>query len=160
MADASTAFIHNAWYVIDEAAESGSKPLARTVLGHSIVLYRTKVAQLVTPETSHSTHYWTLLACNFARDDVRISQFMLQQQLAAFREDVFAIKQIGELQKLEAGQPFTEVSLPTDRAGVLMRRRLRHLAGLEQASSSSHDLPATRSATNRSRRETKSRSRR
>ena len=90
-----------------------------------------KVAQLITPESARSTHYWTLLARNFARGDAATSEFMLQQQLAAFREDVFAIERITELQQLESGHAFQEVSLPTDRAGVIMRRRLQQLADLE-----------------------------
>jgi hypothetical protein len=52
--------------------------------------------------------------------------------MAAFQEDVFAIERITELQTLEAGMPFQEVSLPTDKAGVLMRRRLKQLADLER----------------------------
>jgi phenylpropionate dioxygenase-like ring-hydroxylating dioxygenase large terminal subunit len=91
-----------------------------------------KVAQLITPETSHTTHYWTLLARNFVRGKPEISSFMLEQQLAAFREDVFAIERISELQQLEAGLSFQEISLPTDKAGVIMRRRLQQLADLEQ----------------------------
>lgn len=91
-----------------------------------------RVAQLLTPETAHSTHYWTLLARNFARDDAEIGEFMLGQQLAAFREDVFAIERITELQALEAGLPFREISLPTDKAGVMMRRRLQRLSDLER----------------------------
>lgn len=91
-----------------------------------------KVAQLITPETAHSTHYWTLQARNFARGDAEISEFMISQQMAAFREDVFAIESITALEALEAGQPFPEISLRSDKAGVLMRRRLRQLADLEQ----------------------------
>ncbi len=91
-----------------------------------------KVAQLLTPETAHSTHYWTLLARNFAKGDPKVGDFMIAQQLAAFREDVFAIERITELHSLESDQPFREISLPTDKAGVLMRRRLRQLAEQER----------------------------
>lgn len=91
-----------------------------------------KVAQLITPESARSTHYWTLQARNFARGNATIGAFMIEQQLAAFREDVVALERITALQTLEAGLPFQEVSLPTDRAGVLMRRRLRQLAELER----------------------------
>ena len=57
---------------------------------------------------------------------------MLEQQLTAFREDVTAIEKITELQVLEEGQPFQEISLPTDKAGVLVRRRLKQLSDLER----------------------------
>ena len=60
-----------------------------------------------------------------------MGDFMIEQQLAAFREDVFALERITEMQALEAGQPLREISIPTDKAGVLMRRRLKQLADLE-----------------------------
>lgn len=91
-----------------------------------------RVAQVITPETARSTHYWTLQARNFARGDAAMGDFMIGQQLAAFREDVFAIEQIDTLQRLEAGRPFREISIPTDKAGVIMRRRLKQLSDLER----------------------------
>lgn len=91
-----------------------------------------RVAQVITPETQRSTHYWTLQARNFARGNSAIGDFMIAQQLAAFREDVFALERIAEMQALEAGQPLREISIPTDKAGVLMRRRLKQLADLER----------------------------
>lgn len=92
-----------------------------------------KVAQLITPETQHSTHYWTVQARNFAIGDDEISEFMIAQQLAAFHEDLFAIERITELLQLESGQEFRQMSLSTDRAGMIMRRHLRYLAELEHA---------------------------
>src|SRR2546426_3807511 len=47
MANAGTAFVHNAWYVIAESSEVGRTPLARTALGRSIVLYRTQSGAVV-----------------------------------------------------------------------------------------------------------------
>ena len=91
-----------------------------------------KVAQLITPETQHSTHYWTVQARNFARGRPEMSDFMIQQQLAAFQEDLFAIERITELQQLESGREVQQISLPTDRAGITMRRHLKYLAELEQ----------------------------
>jgi len=91
-----------------------------------------KVAQLITPETAYSTHYWTQFTRNFALGDAGISEFMLTQSLAAFTEDVFALERITEIQALEAGLPFHEISLPIDKAGVMMRRLLKQLADLER----------------------------
>ena len=91
-----------------------------------------RVAQLITPETPHSTHYWSLQARNFACGDDAMGDFMIQQQLAAFREDLFALERITELLTLESDGSSPQVSLPTDKAGVLMRRHLRHLAELER----------------------------
>jgi vanillate O-demethylase monooxygenase subunit len=91
-----------------------------------------RVAQVITPETARSTHYWTLQARNFARGDEKMGEFMIGQQLAAFREDVFAIERIDELQRLEDARPFREISIPTDRAGVIMRRRLQQWSDAER----------------------------
>ena len=92
-----------------------------------------KVAQIITPETQHSTHYWTVQARNFARGRPEMSDFMITQQLAAFQEDLFAIERITELMQLESDQQAQQINLPTDRAGATMRRHLQYLADLEQA---------------------------
>src|SRR3954468_13175226 len=47
MATPETAFVHNTWYVIAESSEVGRTPLARTVLGQSIVLFRTEAGAVV-----------------------------------------------------------------------------------------------------------------
>lgn len=91
-----------------------------------------KVAQLITPETPHTTHYWSLQARNFARGDADMGDFMIQQQLTAFREDVCALERITELSTLESDEQIQQISIPTDKAGVLMRRHLRYLAELER----------------------------
>lgn len=91
-----------------------------------------KVAQLLTPETHHSTHYWYMVTRNFARGSSKVTEFMKEQQAAAFGEDVFAIERISEVTLSEASLPFQEISLPTDKAGVSMRRHLKRLAELEQ----------------------------
>ena len=91
-----------------------------------------KVAQLVTPESAVTTHYWTAQARNFVTNDAEMGEFMIKAQVAAFREDAFALQQITEMQALSAADGLREVSIPTDKAGVLMRRRLKKLADLEQ----------------------------
>ena len=91
-----------------------------------------QVAQLVTPETAHTTHYWTAQARNFALGDAAMGEFMINAQLTAFQEDVFALEQITAMQQLAGEEGCQEFSIPTDRAGVLMRRRLKRLADLER----------------------------
>jgi vanillate O-demethylase monooxygenase subunit len=91
-----------------------------------------KVAQLITPETSYTTHYWSLQARNFALGDSAMGDFMLEQQMVAFREDVFAIENATMLRRLEGEESIVEVHLPIDRAGVLMRRRLLKLVENER----------------------------
>ena len=90
-----------------------------------------KVAQLLTPETATTTHYWTAQARNFAVGDADMGEFMINAQITAFREDAFALERITEMHEL-AGADVQEFSIPTDKAGVLMRRRLRKLADLER----------------------------
>ncbi len=87
-----------------------------------------KVAQLLTPESRHSTHYWFALARNFALNDKRIDEFMLSQQTAAFSEDAFAIESIARFQQSDADPEFYEIHIPTDKTGVAMRRHLKSLA--------------------------------
>jgi phenylpropionate dioxygenase-like ring-hydroxylating dioxygenase large terminal subunit len=90
-----------------------------------------KVAQLITPETALTTHYWTMQARNFAIADEQMGQFMIESQVTAFKEDAFALEQIARMHALENDAPL-EISIPTDRAGITMRRRLQKLADLEQ----------------------------
>jgi phenylpropionate dioxygenase-like ring-hydroxylating dioxygenase large terminal subunit len=91
-----------------------------------------KVAQLVTPESAVTTHYWTAQARNFATTDAEMGEFMIKAQVEAFKEDAFALQQISEMQALAAEDGTQEFSIPTDKAGVLMRRQLKKLADLER----------------------------
>jgi vanillate O-demethylase monooxygenase subunit len=92
-----------------------------------------RVAQLITPESAVTTHYWTAQARNFATRDDEMGDFMIKAQVEAFKEDAFALQQITEMQALSADDGgIQEVSIPTDKAGVLMRRQLRKLADLER----------------------------
>jgi vanillate O-demethylase monooxygenase subunit len=91
-----------------------------------------QVAQVLTPETATATHYWTAQARNFAIDDADMGEFMIKAQITAFQEDAFALGEITAMQSLERETGFQEFSIPTDRAGVLMRRRLKRLADLER----------------------------
>lgn len=94
-----------------------------------------KVAQLITPESRTSTHYWTLQARNFAIDDHAMGEFMIKSLIAAFQEDAFALEKITAMHELEGDRPFVEISIPTDRAGILMRRLLKRLADAEARAS-------------------------
>jgi vanillate O-demethylase monooxygenase subunit len=100
-----------------------------------------KVAQLITPETHHSTHYWYAVARNFALGDAAMGEFILEQQRKVFSEDAFALERITELLLLEGSRRVHQISLPTDKAGVMMRRHLKYLAELERARTSSPAAP-------------------
>jgi hypothetical protein len=60
-----------------------------------------------------------------------MGDFMIKAQVEAFKEDAFALERITEMQAL-ARDELQEFSIPTDKAGVLMRRRLKKLADLER----------------------------
>ncbi len=92
-----------------------------------------KVAQLITPETQHATHYYFAACRNFARKDPDIDAFMLKAQTMAFSEDLFAMEQIARMQALESREDYYEIDVAADRAGVAMRRYLKKLADAEAA---------------------------
>jgi vanillate O-demethylase monooxygenase subunit len=91
-----------------------------------------KVAQLLTPETNDTTHYYYCLARNFARGDEAMTEFMRKAQYAAFSEDVYALEQIRAMQDTDTDPEFHEIDVHVDRPGVEMRRHLKKLADAEQ----------------------------
>lgn len=93
-----------------------------------------KVAQLITPETQHSTHYHYALCRNFARNDDAISTQMLAGMSNAFSEDLYALENqtLMQAESNEAGD-FYEFDIPTDRAGLEMRRLFKQRADAEAA---------------------------
>ena len=94
-----------------------------------------KVAQLITPESNHSTHYWYAGCRNFARNQPEMTEFMAKANGAAFTEDQFAIEQISTLQTIDTDPDFCEVNIASDKAGVQMRRHLKRLADEEKSPS-------------------------
>ncbi|MEX2479339.1 MAG: aromatic ring-hydroxylating dioxygenase subunit alpha [Gammaproteobacteria bacterium] len=92
-----------------------------------------KVAQVITPAAQGRTHYWFAGCRNFVRGRPDIDEFMKAAQIAAFSEDQFAIEQIARLQQIDQAGDFTEMHIPTDGAGLAMRRYLRALADAELA---------------------------
>ena len=92
-----------------------------------------KVAQVITPAAQDRTHYWFAGCRNFARGRPDIDEFMKQAQIAAFSEDQFAIEQIARLQRIDTAGDYVEQHIPTDGAGLAMRRHLITLADAEQS---------------------------
>jgi phenylpropionate dioxygenase-like ring-hydroxylating dioxygenase large terminal subunit len=103
-----------------ERPESGQQPLPTI-----------KVAQLITPETQDTTHYYYCAARNFVRHDGAISDFMQKAQFAAFSEDVYALQHIRAMQDCDTDAEFFEIDVAADQAGVAMRRYLKKLADAE-----------------------------
>lgn len=92
-----------------------------------------RVAQIITPIDRTHLHYWFIGCRNFARDRPDIDEFMRSAQIKAFTEDQFAMEQITRMHEVDSHAPFTEMHIPTDAAGLAMRRHLRALARREEA---------------------------
>lgn len=88
-----------------------------------------RTAHILTPETPTSMHYFVYHARNFAQDDAGITEFMHQQLLAAFQEDVDGLEAIES--NLAAYPPGTamEISFHADKPSLAMRRWLKRRAG-------------------------------
>ena len=52
--------------------------------------------------------------------------------IAAFSEDQFALEQIDRLQQVDRSGGIEEMHIPTDSAGIAMRRHLKALSDREQ----------------------------
>jgi len=92
-----------------------------------------RVAQVITPIDRHSTHYWFAGCRNFVRGRPDIDDFMCKAQFAAFAEDQFAMQQITRLEAIDSAAPVVEAHIPTDAAGIAMRRHLAALAARDAA---------------------------
>lgn len=91
--------------------------------------FTAKAAHLPTPETSTSTHYFVLDGRNFATSKAEITDFMHEQLLVAFREDVAGLEALQQtLLRAAADDAFYEFSVASDRASIEMRKYLRQRA--------------------------------
>lgn len=87
-----------------------------------------RTAHIVTPESATSTHYLIHHGRNFALDDAAITDFMHEQLLAAFQEDIDGLEAIERnLAQFPPGR-VTEVSFRADGPSLAMRRWLKQRA--------------------------------
>ena len=86
-----------------------------------------RTAHLVTPESATTTHYFIQHARNFAVNDAQVTEFMHEQLLRAFQEDIEALEAI-ERRLADYPQRQPEVSFHADRASLAMRRHLKRRA--------------------------------
>jgi phenylpropionate dioxygenase-like ring-hydroxylating dioxygenase large terminal subunit len=94
--------------------------------------FHANAAHFPTPETNESTHYFILDGRDFALDDPSIGDFMHQQLLSVFKEDVAALS-ILETVLREPDPDAYEISVASDAPAVAMRRHLKSRAMAEQA---------------------------
>lgn len=85
--------------------------------------FEIKTCHVPTPETHASTHYFIVHSRDFALDDPKVTEFMREQLMTAFREDVAALTRLEEV--LAQSDPVRyEISIASDAPGVAMRRYL------------------------------------
>jgi len=104
-----------------------------------------KVAQLLTPETQTSLHYYYTVCRNFLCGDDEVTDFMMKAQMLAFNEDVYALENLTAMHAQEPEAFFYELNIPTDRAGLEMKRHLKALADAERETAAR--APGPRAAT-------------
>jgi phenylpropionate dioxygenase-like ring-hydroxylating dioxygenase large terminal subunit len=92
-----------------------------------------RTAQLLTPCDADYVHYHFVVARDFVRDDEEVSQFILANLLQAFEEDAFALESLARNRREDPDRSFREMSVASDKAGVMLRRRLYQQAMAEQA---------------------------
>ena len=78
-------FVRNTWYVAAWDAEVTDKPLARTILGKEVVLYRTSGGQVVALE-DRCPHRHLPLSQGFLEGDTSAVQAFAQTGLRLFSE--------------------------------------------------------------------------
>jgi len=100
-----------------------------------------RTAQLVTPCDHTSVHYHFIVARDFAVEDKEASAFILKGIQAAFAEDVFALESIARVRREDPNQDFMERSIASDKAGVMLRRRLSTLADQETREVAGPSIP-------------------
>lgn len=94
--------------------------------------FQTRILNIMTPETNHSTHHWNFLGRSWGLDDASASELLLRDAGKAILEDKAALEAIAELKQMEQRSGFAEASLPTDRAGMAIRRLLKEAADNER----------------------------
>jgi phenylpropionate dioxygenase-like ring-hydroxylating dioxygenase large terminal subunit len=92
--------------------------------------WRFNITHLITPETNNSIHYWWFCSRNSRLDDAAVDDFMHTASSKAYYEDVEALEWISEVVQKD-DEPQFDLSFAPDRPGLMMRRRLRHLAEVE-----------------------------
>lgn len=107
--------------------------------------FHANAAHLVTPETHGSTHYFVVDGRDFAQHDEAVGDFIHQQLLVAFREDVEALGRL-EAVLAQHDDEFYEISVASDAPAVALRRHLKALAEAEAAGGDAVQLPETAAA--------------
>jgi len=85
--------------------------------------FEIRTCHVPTPESHGSSHYFIVHSRDFAVQDLKITEFMREQLMTAFREDVEVLTRLEEvLAQPEPGR--YEISIASDAPAVAMRRYL------------------------------------
>ena len=103
--------------------------------------FQIRTAHIPTPESQTATHYFIVHGRDFALDRPQVTQFMHQQLMKAFQEDVDGLTAI-ERTLQEAGEDSYEISVASDGAAVAMRKYLKRRADEEHAASGARPASA------------------
>lgn len=105
---------------------------------------RIKTAHIPTPATATETHYFVVHGRNFALEENEVTDFMHQQLMAAFDEDVVGLQAMEELlASRNEEDDFFEISLTADAASVAMRRYLKRRAEEEATQRAAKQKPVS-----------------
>ncbi len=105
---------------------------------------RIKTAHIPTPATATSTHYFVVHGRNFALEENEVTDFMHEQLMAAFDEDVVGLEAMEELlSERSEDDDFFEISLTADAASVAMRRYLKRRAEAEAEQRAAKQKPVS-----------------
>ena len=93
--------------------------------------YQLRILHFITPEFQDTTHYFWFFVRDFQIDDPSVGEEVYAGIKAAFMEDKVALEGIQEIASLDDREDFREMSFMSDKAGILLRRRLAKLANAE-----------------------------
>lgn len=89
--------------------------------------FSARTAHIITPESKTSTHYFVVDGRCFATDEDWITDFMHEQLLVAFKEDIDALEAL-EVTLENWNRPLYEFSVASDHASISMRKYLKKRA--------------------------------
>lgn len=99
-------------------------------------IYEIRTCHVPTPQTHGSTHYFIVHSRDFAIADERMTSFMREHLMTAFREDVAALTLLEDV--LSDPDPNRyEISIASDAPSIAMRRYLLQRATSDSAAKSS-----------------------
>ncbi len=93
--------------------------------------YQVRILHFITPVSQHETHYWWFFLRDFMTSDAQVGDAFATGIAGAFAEDKEALEHISALVLADTRDSFQELSFLSDKAGVLIRRRLQRLADAE-----------------------------